>query len=183
VAPDRREPHSSPHTGLNATHAAHSPAHRRWWARRAGRLSCRRVLGARPSAVVRTSFIASRWAVISRATRPSAGVSIRGERHPWAAGRLVPGAGVLVAGDAALRVRLLLVGRWGTAAAAAGAPLGRGSLGGRRSGPSRRLVTPVRLGGRDRPATAQRTGTSLGNERHRPIGWVASVGSSVGPSA
>jgi hypothetical protein len=61
-----REPHSSPHTALNATHAAHSPAHRWWWARHAGRFS------------------------------------------------------------AALRVRLLLVGGWGTAAAAAGAPRGRG---------------------------------------------------------
>jgi hypothetical protein len=87
---DGREPHSSPHTGLNATHAAHSrltggggPG--------APVAECRRVLRAWPSAVGRTSFIASRWAVISRATRPSAGVSIRGERDPWAAGRLVPG--------------------------------------------------------------------------------------------
>jgi hypothetical protein len=96
LAPDSEcgcwtRPHTSPHTALNATHAAHSPAHRRWWARHAGRFS------------------------------------------------------------AALRVRLLLVGGWGTAAAAAGAPLGRGSLGVRRPAPGRRPITPVPLGGRDRP--------------------------------
>jgi hypothetical protein len=33
------------------------------------------------------------------------------------------------------------------------------------------------------PSTTQRTVTAPANERHRPIGWVASVGSSVSPSA
>jgi hypothetical protein len=116
-----REPHSSPHTALNATHAAHSPAHRWWWARHAGRFS------------------------------------------------------------AALRVRLLLVGGWGTAAQL----LERLGVGVTRR-PAASAWSSGNAGGTRRsrsPSTTQRTVTALANERHRSIGWVASVRSSVSPSA
>jgi hypothetical protein len=122
-----REPHSSPHTGLNTTRAAHSPAHMRWWARRAGRYSRRRTPGAWPSAVAARASSPPVGPSSAAPSVPSAGVGnskvrdTRGlqARRSWSARRV---------GGGKRRPQVLASAgrRWGTAAAAAGAPRGRG---------------------------------------------------------